>query len=921
VEAAGKMLALQAGGSMAKGWGDAMRLVDKLKLAARSLFRHRDVEGELDDEMRFHLERQVSENLAAGMSVQQARRAAMIEFGGAESMKEECRETRKSNWVHDFAQDLRYAVRVLGKSPGFAAIAILTLALGIGANTAIFSVVNATLLKPLPFRDPGKLVALWETETSPGSFPLSGEDYLDWKAQNHTFNDMGLYSWPSSSNVAIENETEGAIVIRTEANFFSVLGVSPFIGRTFASGEDQNGGAHVAILSYAFWKAHLAGTRDVLNKKVSLNSEPYQVIGVMPAWYRLPAKADLWAPLDMSKKNLGPRSSHSWRSVGRVKQGVTIEQALADLRTLSEGYEKQFPDSNRNVDAIVVPMRESLVGDFSSQILIMFGAVGLVLLIACANVANLLLARSTSRRQEIAVRSALGAGRWRLVRQMLTESVLLSIIGGALGVVIAFGGVNILAAQLPDTVPQANPLAVDWTALLFAFLTCIAVGVLFGLVPAVQSSSVESSQALRSKGASGASAMRSGRWLRNFLVGGEIALSLALLAGAGLLLRTFEHLRSTNVGVRVDNVLTAAVRLPAKQYKALDDNKQFYDRLIAKLQSSPGVRAVAITSKLPLEGGSNGYIKIPGQQTGDMEGPLVEVSEVSTDYFKTMGIPLIEGRELNADDIAIVEKMTREMSNDKSFEEIKAIASKYVLPAVINQTMAKTFWPGQSAVGKVFEQFSQFRIVGVVGDVKQDGVRRAALSERYVPLIMDMNDAGRPFWVVLQSAGTPESATNTLRSTVQSLDPNLALFHVRPMPQVVAEGMQDTSYETALLGIMAALALILASVGTYGVMSYAVGQRTNEIGIRLALGARPAQIMGLVLSEVSAVVAAGIAVGLVGAVAGAKVMKNLLVDVTPFDAATYAAVSVLLALVALAACYVPVRRAMRVDPVLALRYE
>jgi predicted permease len=899
-----------------------MRWFDKLKMGVRSLFRRRVVERELDDEMRFHLERQVVENLASGMTQQEARRAAMIEFGGVESMKEECRDARKSNCLHDFTRDVRYAGRVLRKSPGFAAIAILTLALGIGANTAIFSVVNATLLKPLPFRNPEKVVALWQTESAPGSYPLTGEDYLGWKAENDTFEGMSLYSWPSSANITAGAVPEGAAIVQTEANFFSLLGVSPQIGRTFAAGEDQNGSSHVAILSHAFWKARFAGAKDVLNKSVSLNGEPYMVVGVMPPGYRTPGDAEMWVPLDMSKKNLGTRGSHRWRAIGRIKQGATLEKARADLRTISERYAKQFPDNNRDVDAIVTPMREDLIGDFSSQILIMFGAVGLVLLIACVNVANLLLARSTSRRREIAVRSALGAGRGRLLRQLLTESVLLSLAGGLLGVAIAFAGVTALRAGLTDTIPQPNPVTVDLAPLLFTFLVSIGVGVLFGLAPAVQSSMVDCGAALQSKGAVGASATRRGRWLRNALVACEIALSLALLAGAGLLLRTFAHLRSTDIGVRGENVLTATVRLTEKQYKTLDQGVQFYDRLTEKLNNTPGVRAAAITSKLPLRGGENGYIKIPGQQMDSMSGPLVEFSSVSSDYFRAMGIPLIEGRELTKEDFDLTTSLIREeIAADKAGKDIKEMAKKYVLPAVINQTMAKTFWPGQSAIGKVFENWTQFRVVGVVGDVKQQRVREKVMPETYRALAWDMGEPSRPFAVVVQSAGAPENLTNTLRSAVQSLDPNLALFRVRTMPQIVAESMEDTSYEAVLLGTMAALALVLASVGTYGVMSYVVGQRTNEIGIRIALGAQPMEIMTMVLREVFSVVGTGIGVGLMGAIAGARVMKDLLVGVAPFDPVTYAGVSLLLALVALAACYVPVRRAMRVDPVLALRYE
>src|SRR5579871_643545 len=898
-----------------------MRIFDKLRMAARGLFRRGVSERELRDELAFHIERQTAENVRAGMTPAQARRAAMIEFGGVESMKEECRETRKTNWLNDLAQDVRYGGRVLRNSPGFTVIAILTLALGIGANTAIFSVVNATLLKPLPFRQPEKVVALWQTESAPGSYPLTGEDYFDWKAHNKGFADMALYSWPSSTNLAAGEGAEGVTVIRVEANFFGLLGVQPQLGRVFTTGEDKKGANHVAILSNAFWKSRFGGSRDIVNQTVSLDGEPYTIVGVMPAWYRLPADAQVWTPLEMSLETLGKRGSHSWRAIGRVRSDVTIAQARADLRALAESYEKEFPNTNRNVDAIVTPMREELVGDFSSQILVLFGAVGLVLLIACANVANLLLARATARKREIAVRAALGAGKWRLVRQLLTESVLLSMVGGVLGVAIAFGGVAAMRTLLADTVPQPNPVIVDLAPLGFTFLICVAVGIVFGLAPTLESLGVSSLEALKSRGVVNPGGSHRGYELRNVLVAGEIALSLALLAGAGLLLRTFSHLKTTNVGVRGEHVLTAGIRLPEKQYTKFDQGEEFYGRLEEKLKNSPGIEAAAITSKLPLRGGNNGYVKIPGQQEADMTGPLVEWSAISLDYFRVMGIPLLEGRELSPDDLEVTAKLLREIAPIKDDKEQEKIAAKYLIPSVINQTMAKAFWPNQSAIGKIFENFVKFRVVGVVGDVKQQRLRDAAMPEGYIGLPWNMMNPSIPFMAVVRVAGAPESATATLREAVKSLDPKLAVFNVQTMSQIVAESMQDTSYEAVLLGTMAGLALLLASVGTYGVMSYVVGQRTNEIGIRMALGAQPVEIMGMILRQVMLVVGAGIVVGLGAAIGGAHAMKSLLVGVAPFDLWTYLGVSVLLAGVALVACWAPVRRAMRVDPVLALRYE
>ncbi len=828
---------------------------------------------------------------------------------------------RRVTWIEDLWQDLRYAARSLVKSPGFATVAVLTLALGIGANTAIFSVINSVLLSPLPFRQPEQVVALWQTESAPGSYPLTGEDYLDWRGQNSTFEDMSLYSWPSSYNVSGTDGAEGAPVIHTQANFFSLLGVQPELGRTFASGEDQSGGSHVVVLSHMFWKKHFAGQRDCVGKTLELNAEPYTVIGVMPAWYSLPARAELWVPLDMAKEKLGTRGGHRWRAIGRVKAGVTIAKARSDLRTIAERIEKQFPDSNRNVDAIVTPMREDLIGDFQSQLWILFGAVALVLLIACANVANLLLARATSRRREVAVRSALGASPSRLVRQLLTESVLLSLLGGVLGVTIAFVAVIGLRSALPDSMPQPNPIMVGTVPLLFAFTTCLVVGILFGFAPAIQSSGVASAEALKSRSSQNTGTVRTGHWLRDVLVAGEIALSLALLIGAGLLLRTFANLRATDTGVKPGNVLSANVMLPSQRYKTFDQSYEFYGQLLQKLQAAPGVKAAALTSKLPLLGGNNGYITIPGQQTESMTGPLVEMTGLSGDYFRALGIPLLAGRGLRAEDAELTAKFMREVIPTKTDAEGKAVAKKYVLPAVINQTMAKTFWPKQNAIGKVFDNFVVFEVVGVVGDVKQQRLRDAAMPEAYYPLAWELGDAGRPFSIVVKSFGPPENLTGAIRGTVQSLDGTLALMGVRTMSQILEERMTDTRYQSALLGGMAGLALILAAIGTYGVMSYVVGQRTNEIGIRMALGAGRTQILGMVLRQAGFRVGTGIVLGWVGAAAGARWMTSLLVGVKSVDLATYGSVAALLAVVALAACYLPVRRAMRVDPMIALRDE
>ena len=828
---------------------------------------------------------------------------------------------RRVNWFEDGLQDLQYAARTLLRNPGFALIAMITLALGIGANTAIFSVVHTTLLQPLPYARPDELVELRQTESAPGDYPLTGEDYLDWRAQNSTFNDMSLYSWPIGMNASGADAPEAVSVISTQANFFQVLGVSPQIGRAFAAGEDQKGADRIVLLSDAFWKAHFGGRPEALGKTIELNSNPYTIIGVMPEWFRGPGEADLWVPLDMSLQNIGRRGSHNWRGIGRIKAGVTLEHARADLRTIAERLEKQFPDSNRNVDAVIIPMREWLVGGFSDQLWIMFGAVGLVLLIACANVANLLLARSTSRRREIAVRIALGAGRVRLLRHLLTESLLLSLLGGAIGVLVAYTSVGLLRSVLTNVLPQPTPLRVGWVPLLFTLLVCVAAGVLFGLAPALQSSSVDSSEALKSKGSLHASITRRGNWIRNTLVVGEIALSLALLTSAGLLLRTFENLRKTNLGIQPDHVLTAAVKLPGARYKTLDRSREFYEQLLQKITASPGVRAAALTSKLPLRGGMNGYLIIPGKQTESQTGPLVESSYISPGYFRAMGIPLLAGRDFTQADLADTAKPLREMTPSMPQPDAEAVRKKYVLPSVINETMARTFWPGESVLGRIFEHGYTFRIIGVVGDANQGSPRGIPMPEAYYGMPLLLDKPGWPFNVVVESSSAPENLVGAVRAAVASLDKSLALFHVRTMPQIIAESMTTTQYEAVLLLSMAALAVLLAAVGTYGVMSYVVGQRTNEIGIRMALGARPAEILAMVLRQAFLIVMIGMVMGWGGAAGGAKAIESLLFHVPPFDPVTFAGVSSVLALVALAACWIPVRRAMRVDPMVALRDE
>jgi len=589
------------------------------------------------------------------------------------------------SWMESFWMDLRYGLRTLRKNPGFAAVAILTLALGIGANTAIFSAVNAVLLRPLPYSQPGQLVQLWETEIEVPQAPFAAPDFVDWRAQNQTFEDMALYTWPTSLNMSGTGEPEHVYGILAQVNFFSVLGSAPLIGRTFVAGEDQAGHNHVAVLSYGLWQRRFGGTRDALGKDIELGGEKYQIVGVMPEDFRIGLRSDLWIPIDMDLKKLPGRGEHSYPAIGRLKSGVTAQQAKANLNAIAKRLEEQYPDSNRKIGADVVEIREQLTGNVRPALLVLIGAVALVLLIACVNVANLLLARASSRQREIALRSALGAARSRIIRQLLTESVLLSFLAAIPGILLAYWGVALLKA-LPSVPGRAfEQINVDGVVLCFALGIAVLTGLVFGLAPALQVGARDLHDDLKSGGKGAGAAASSSKWLRDGLVAGEIALSLCLLIAAGLLLRTFERLRAVEIGVRPDKVLTAKVALPYTQYK---DEAQFhvYREMAERLEQAPGVDAAVVSSEIPLDGGTNTYAKKPGAPAEEL-GSLMEWNEITPGYFKTFGIPFRAGRNFTGADYELVTKVIE--ASTKS-------PSKYDGPAmvgIINQKMASEFWP------------------------------------------------------------------------------------------------------------------------------------------------------------------------------------------------------------------------------------
>ena len=797
-------------------------------------------------------------------------------------------------------RDIRYAVRSLRRSPGFTAIAVLTLALGIGANSTIFSVVNGVLLQPLPYANPDQLVMVWGHHTTIGREVASQPDFLDWRAGNSVFSQMAAGA-NTTFDLTDVGEPERVSAALATANFFQTLGATPVLGRTFAPQEERGAGNRVVILSYGFWQRRFGSSPGIVGQTITLSGLPYTVIGVAPPGFRFERDVDVWAPLNLDTKR--GRRGDFLTVIGRLKPGVTLDRAQAQMTTIARQLEQQYPETNTNWGIELVPLKDQLVGGVRPALLIFMGAVGLVLLIACANVANLMLTRATAREREMAIRATLGAQQSRLVRQMLTESVLVSLAGGALGLLLAVWGVGALRSTQSSVIPRVSEIGIDGWVLAFTLLLALATGVLFGLVPALRIARGELNGALR-EGARGASGGMGVRQLRGVLVLAEVALALVLLVGAGLLIRSFDRLQRVDPGFNPDHVLSAEIVLPRARYGEAPRQRAFYRQLLDGMQGTPGVTSAALVSDVPLSGGAS-YLSFSVAGRPDPGPGTVQDAEVfvaSPDYFRTLGIPLLQGRLFTTQDDAGKSNVV-----------------------VINHAMAQRYWPGGNPIGAHVtlddprdSSASWSTVVGVIGDVHHNRLNQEPYPQMYAPVAQVPQ---RAMMLVVRTAGDPTGLVGAVRRAVTSLDASLPISNIMTMEERVSHSVAQPRVNLTLLALFAGVALALAAVGIYGVVSYTVVQRTRELGIRMALGARPGDVLRLVIRQAMAPALAGVALGLVGAWGGTRLMASLLFGVSASDPMVFGAVALFLSGVALLASYIPARRATRVDPLVALQYE
>jgi predicted permease len=882
-----------------------MNLLHLLRSLFSSLFRRNQLNSELDEEIHSHIQRHADDLERSGLSRPEAERRARIAFGSSQKAKENVREQRPGFFLEALGSDIRFALRILRKSPGFTCVAILTLALGIGANTAIFSVVDAVLLRPLPYAQPDRLVTVTEAnlpydlssrnEVAPGNF-------FDWRARNQVFSEIG------GAHLAGYTLTGGGAPERVQcanisAGMLHLLGLKPALGRDLQTSDDRPGAPRVVMIGDALWKTRFGSDPKIIGKTIYLDTNPYTVVGVLRPVLLFPADtAEIWIPLEQTITPVEMRwkSSHYLNVYARLKPGVTLAQASAEMNRLAAQLKLESPNTNSGAAALVIPLQEDLSGDIRPALLTLLAAVGFVLLIACANVANLLLVRATVRSKELATRMALGAGKARLIRQLLTESVLLSLAGGCAGLLIANWTRQLLLALSPNSLPQFNVIGTDGRVLFFTFIISVATGLLFGLVPAFRGTGLSLSPALHGSYRNATPGKTTQR-LRNLLVVAEIALSLVLLAGAGLTIRSFLQLRDADLGFRSDHTVTARVTISKDKYSKDEQVVAFYDTVLERVRATPGVESAGAISYLPLTGhnfdNSFDILGQPPRPESDRNYALVRF--VDPQYFNVLGIPLLAGRGISEHD---------RLGAQRSI--------------VLSASMAKRFFPATNPVGQhlvvyLGENQSPWEVVGIVGDVRSD-IDSTPEPTMYFPYAQSPY---RYMVLTVRTHGDPGSLLDTIRNTVNSVDPDLPVYQTRTLAELIDDGLVPWRFSMTLLCVFAAIALLLATAGIYGVMAYLVEQRTHEVGVRMALGARPSDVLRLVVSQGAKLASAGVVAGVLLSLALTKLMSNLLFGVSATDPLTFSAVALLLVVVALAACIVPARRAAKVDPAVALRCE
>ncbi len=884
---------------------------DVLRLRARSLLHRNQVEQELEKELRFHLGQAIEEGRARGLSCEEARNAALKKLGAMSQIQEECRDMRRTNFVESVNQDLRYAARTLLKSPGFTLVMLATLALSIGATTAIVSVVDGVLLRPLPYREPNRLVRMFTSNRSWPKFPMNPNDFRDFRARLHSFESFAAYT-----RYDLQLTGSGDAVrlsgFAVTAGFFHVLGLTPAMGREFDRSDELPGKGHVAIVSDTIWRTKLGARRDALGKTIVLDAVPYTVVGIMPPGVEHPGNmyhavaygdtVDFWTPFD-GFGDPNNRGSHFLDSIARLRPGVSARQAQGEMNAAMAQLAREHPDGDAGWSVLVIPLKKEIVGRSERMLWVLLGAVALVLLLACVNAANLLLARASARQREIAVRTAVGALRQRLIRQMLTESVLLAITGAALGTILALAGVRALVNLLPADFPRAGDIHVDAPVLLFTLLVACGTGIVFGIVPAWRGTRGNIRESLHEGGRSGMTNRGTLR-LRNALVISEVTLACVLLIGATLMLRSFVNLVHTDPGFRPDRVMTASISLPQASYKDNTAAISFYQRLLEQLRSMPGVDIAGAGSSLPWTGwDDNAGFTVQGEEPPPKEFFHARYNEASPGYFRALGIAVTRGR---------------------FFDEHDRTGSRSVL--IINRAMARYWKRGDALGGKVtFSDHPKDKdwmtVIGIVGDVKDTPTSAGAEPAFWWPMMQEPFPLAVNSSIVIRSNLDPSVAADRLRTAVRELDPNLAVSDVRTMQQV-AEGSYSTArFALFLIALFATLAIVLAAIGTYGVIAYSVNQRIHEFGVRMALGARPRDVVGSVLVNGIKLAVSGAALGVVLGLALSRLLGSLLYGVSVIDPVAIGTTCLVAILVAALACYVPAMRATKADPMTVLRTE